>query len=61
MDENTEIFFRRRRKKEYEDVEKMQEMKNSSSVSQYFGSTEHFDQQLSKEEEVSVLWSLYQQ
>jgi len=38
-------------KKEYEDVEKMQEMKNSSSVSQYFGSTEHFDQQLSKEEE----------
>jgi len=38
-------------KKEHADVVSLKEMKESSSVSQYFGSTEHFDQQLSKEEE----------
>ena len=38
--------------KEYADVVSLKDLKESESFSQYFGTTEHFDQQLSKEEQV---------
>jgi len=40
--------------KEYADVVSLKDLKESESFSQYFGTTEHFDQQLSKEEQEYV-------